>query len=125
MLDGTLGLQPTIQLLTQQVIPPAVLPVAMLVKLLADWQADWLSSSSRWQGGSTRDWQDSPVVLWVNQHWGDMTAEQVRGLVEANGCCDMPRGLCDACTQQRVWMYVDTSRWHLVLSLQVVLHAHD
>jgi hypothetical protein len=82
VVDGSLGLQPTIQLLQEQsAVPPAALPVTCLVRVLTEWQADWVSSARSWlgQAGSVAEWQSSPVVQWLAAHWDDMTAEQVRG----------------------------------------------
>jgi hypothetical protein len=79
VIDGTLGLKPTVQLLQRGCIPPAAVPVGVLVKVLTEWQADWESSVQQQGQYSSPVWQHSPVVQWVGQHWDDMTAEQVRG----------------------------------------------
>lgn len=86
VVDGSLGLQPTIQLLQDMsAVPPAALPVACLVTVLTGWQADWASSARSWlgQAGSVAEWQSSPVVQWVTAHWDDMTAEQVAAVRQA------------------------------------------
>lgn len=84
VLDGTLGLTATIRLLEQDHIPPAALLVDCLVGVLSAWQADWAAGSARaWQSAGGADWQSSPVLQWANQHWDDLTAEQVKGLRDA------------------------------------------
>lgn len=76
VIDGALPLQATWQLLQEDSIPPAALPVACLAKVLSDRHAEWASSTStRWSGS---DWRASPVVQWVTSRWDDLTTEQVR-----------------------------------------------
>lgn len=79
VIDGTLGLKPTVQLLQRGCIPAAAVPVDVLVKVLTEWQADWERSVQQQQQYGSPVWQHSPVVQWVGQHWDDVTAEQVRG----------------------------------------------
>lgn len=65
--DVSLPLSERVVLLQQGAVPPAVLPVALLVELVKGWVA-------------TENWNSTPATDWVTSSWALFTTEQVSSL---------------------------------------------
>eukprot|EP00882_Tetradesmus_deserticola_P006661 GHRQ01007014.1.p1 GENE.GHRQ01007014.1~~GHRQ01007014.1.p1 ORF type:complete len:836 (+),score=324.85 GHRQ01007014.1:510-3017(+) len=65
--DESLPLQERVLLLQVGEVPPAVLPVQLLVGLVQAWS-------------STQSWNNTPATDWVTANWGFFTAEQALAL---------------------------------------------